>query len=122
MSAQTKDAGRQRRYRSGLACEIVAAAYLTCRGYLVRARRFRTPMGEIDLIAVRRRTIAFVEVKRRADEMAAESALGERQRQRIRRAADAWVARNPRYRNYDRRFDLILVLPLRWPRHIPAGL
>jgi putative endonuclease len=113
---------RRRRYRKGLTAEWVAAALLLARGYRILARRYRTHSGEIDLITVRGRTLAFVEVKRRRDELATESALSPRQRQRVRRAADIFVGRNPRFSEYDRRFDIVFVLPRRWPRHVPGGL
>ena len=115
-------AERRIRYRRGLTAELLAAAFLICRGYRILARRFRTRSGEIDLIAVRGRLVAFIEVKRRRDAIAAESAITPRQRQRIFRAADAWISRHPRYADCDRRFDVIFILPMRWPRHIEGGL
>ncbi len=113
---------RRRRYRSGLASELVAAVFLLCRGYRILARRFRVPAGEIDLIAKRGRLVAFVEVKRRRDAATAESAVTPRQRLRIQRAADMWIARNRRYAEHELRFDVIFILPRRWPRHIEGGL
>lgn len=113
---------RRSRYRRGLFSEIIVAAYLACRGYRILARRFRTHAGEIDLIACRGRLVAFIEVKRRRDAQAAESAVLPRQRQRIQRAADAWISRNRRYADHDRRFDVVFVLPRCWPRHIEGGL
>ena len=115
-------ADRRGRYRRGVISEILAAAYLRCRGYRILARRFRASSGEIDLIAQRGRLVAFVEVKRRRDTNAAESAVTPRQRQRIQRAADIWIARNQRYAAHDRRFDVIFILPRNWPRHIEGGL
>lgn len=115
-------AERRARHRSGLASELLAAIYLFCCGYRILARRFRTHSGEIDLIAAKGRLIAFIEVKRRLNEEAAASAIAPRQRQRILRTADAWMARNRRYADYDRRFDVIFLLPRRWPRHLEGGL
>ncbi len=115
-------AERRARFRRGLVAEAIAAISLTCRGYRVLARRFRVGAGEIDLIATRGRLVAFIEVKRRRDALAAEAAIAPRQRQRIMRAADVWVARNPRFAGHDRRFDVVFVLPRRWPRHIEGGL
>ena len=115
-------AERQGRYRRGLSSELIAAAFLIFRGYWIEARRFRSNAGEIDLIARKGRLIAFVEVKRRRDVEAAESAIAPRQRQRIMRAADLWIAQNQRFADYDRRFDIIFALPRRLPRHIAGGL
>jgi putative endonuclease len=115
-------AERRSRYRRGLSSELIAAAFLTAKGYRVVARRFRASAGEIDLIAVRRGLVAFVEVKRRRDSIAAEAAITPLQRRRIHRAADVFVTRYASYREYERRFDVVFVLPWRWPRHIEGGL
>jgi putative endonuclease len=113
---------RLARYRRGRFSELVAAAALIARGYRILARRCRTPYGEIDLIAVRGRRLAFVEVKRRATRAEAEAALTQYQARRIARAADFWVSRNLRYRDHDRGLDAILVLPRRLPVHLPDAL
>ena len=94
------------------------------RGYRILAQRFKTKAGEIDLVAVRGRRLAFVEVKRRADlnDEDAHSAVSPAQRTRIRRAAELWLARHPAYRDHESGFDLVLVAPWRWPRWIENGL
>jgi putative endonuclease len=92
------------------------------KGYRILERRCRTPYGEIDLIAVRGRRLAFVEVKRRRTRLEAEAALTQYQARRIVRAADFWVARNARYRDHDRGLDAILVVPRRLPAHLPDAL
>ena len=53
-------------FRTGLSAEARAAAFLTVKGYRILAKRFRTPYGEIDLVARRRNVVVFVEVKARA--------------------------------------------------------
>ena len=113
---------RVARYRRGRFSELVAAAVLMAKGYRIIARRCRTPYGEIDLIAVRRRRLAFVEVKRRTTRLDAEAALSARQAARIARAAEFWVSRNARYGDYDRGLDAILVVPRRLPVHLPDAL
>ena len=118
------DAGSPRaerlgRYRRGHTSEIIAAALLLAKGYRILARRHRTPLGEIDLIAVRGRRLAFVEVKRRNSIGEAEASLTIPQRQRMRRAADYWLGRHPRFHDHDIGLDAILVVPRRWPRHLP---
>jgi len=115
-------ADRVARYRRGRFSELVAAAALIARGYRILQRRCRTPYGEIDLIAVRGRRLAFVEVKRRATRAQAEAALTPYQARRMARAADFWLSRNPRYRDHDRGLDAILVLPRRLPVHLPDAL
>jgi putative endonuclease len=113
---------RRRRYRRGIVSEWVAAGALLARGYRILGRRVRTPLGEIDLIAVRGRRVAFVEVKRRATRAEAEAALGGPLAQRLRRASDYWVSRHARYRDYDRGLDAILVVPARLPIYLPDAL
>lgn len=115
-------AERRHRYRRGLSAELVAGLFLRAKGYRVLARRFKTPLGEIDLIACRGNRLAFIEVKRRRSMAAAEAAISPRQRERIRRSAELWLARSPAHRNCDISFDVIFLLPYHWPRHIVGGL
>jgi putative endonuclease len=103
------------RYRRGRASEWLAAAALLVKGYRILARRARTPHGEIDLIAVRGRRLAFVEVKRRATRAEAEAAITPQQAARIARAAEFWVSRNPGLRDHERGLDVVFVVPSRWP-------
>lgn len=92
--------------------------YLRCRGYRVLARRYRVPSGEIDLIVRRGRVLAAVEVKARPDyETAGASVLG-RQRRRIARALEHFLSTRPDLRALDLRFDVMLVVPRRLPRHL----
>ncbi len=100
----------------------MAAAALVAKGYRILGRNVKTRTGEIDIIAVRGKRLAFVEVKRRATLEDAQSAITARQAARIRRAADAWLAQRTRYHGYDLHFDVVLMVPRRWPRHIPDGL
>ncbi len=113
---------RRRRYRLGLSAETIAAAWLTLRGWRVLARRHKTPLGEIDIIAVRGRRLAFIEVKRRRTMEDAEASITSRQSKRVRRAADLWLGRNQRYLDHEIGFDVVFLLPRRWPRHIENGL
>jgi len=113
---------RRRRYRRGHVAEALAVAMLSLKGYRVLGRRVVTPSGEIDLIAVRGKRLAFVEVKRRATREAAETSISDQQRRRVRRAADLWLARRPAFHGHDLCFDLVLVLPWRWPVHLENSL
>ena len=105
-------------FRLGLSAESRAAMFLIAKGYRILARRFKTPFGEIDIVARRRRALVFVEVKtrERADEAA--EAVTERGKQRI-VAAELWLARNPADPQQEMRFDVILVTPGKLPQHIP---
>jgi putative endonuclease len=110
------------RLRRGRLSEWLAAAVLMAKGYRILARRVRTPFGEIDLIAVRGRRLAFVEVKRRATRPDAEAALSPRQAGRIARAAEFWVSRHAAFREHERGLDAVLVMPGRLPMHLVDAL
>jgi len=108
-------------FRVGLSAESRAAAYLIAKGYRIVARRFRTPVGEIDIVARRRNVLVFVEVKARVRLDDAAESVTDRGKRRIVAAAEAWLAANPDDVNRNIRFDAILVAPGRIPRHIPAA-
>jgi putative endonuclease len=105
----------------GISAESRAAAWLIAHGYRILARRFTSPMGEIDIIAARRYTLIFVEVKARATLDEAALSITERQKQRIAVAAEIWLANNPMPAIRDMRFDVMLVAPGKLPRHIPSA-
>jgi putative endonuclease len=104
---------------AGWRAETLAAWWLRLKGYRILARRHATPVGEIDLIARRGRTLAFVEVKARPDGRTARHAIAPRQRRRIARAAEAYLKRRPALATCTLRFDAVLIVPRTRPRHIP---
>jgi putative endonuclease len=108
-------------FRVGISAESRAAAYLIAKGYRILARRWKSPVGEIDIVARRRRLLVFVEVKARASLDAAAESLNVRQQRRIAAAAEAWIAAYPDPNILDMRFDAVLVAPGKIPRHIPAA-
>ena len=112
---------RQAAFRVGISAESRAAAYLVAKGFRILARRWRSPLGEIDIVARRRQLLVFVEVKARATIDEAAEAVNERQRRRIAAAAEVWLAANPDKKIVDIRFDAILVAPGKIPRHVPAA-
>jgi putative endonuclease len=105
----------------GLSAESRAAAYLIAKGYRVIARRFRTPVGEVDIVARRRDVLVFVEVKARNTLDDAALSLLPRQQQRIAAAAGAWLSAHPEDAESNIRFDAVLVAPGKIPRHIQAA-
>ena len=115
------DAQRRIAFRFGLSAESRAAAFLIAKGFRILARRFRTPLGEIDIVARRRGVLIFVEVKARDSFDAAAEAIGKRQQSRIIAAAQLWLASHPEDAMRDMRFDVVLVVPGRVPRHLPAA-
>jgi putative endonuclease len=109
---------RRRTEAFGRWAETAAAWRLRLVGWRIVARRWRSPAGEIDLIAYRRGILAFVEVKARADHAAALESVQPRQRRRVSRAATDFVARHRRLNGAAMRFDVVTVGPWRWPRHV----
>jgi len=109
---------RQIAFRWGLSAESRAAAFLLVKGYRIVARRFKSPFGEIDIIARRSGTLVFVEVKARDGLDEAAEAVTARQKGRIVAAAEAWLSRHPDQVSNPMRFDVMLVAPGRLPRHI----
>lgn len=111
-------AGRVRAFRWGLRAETRAVWWLRLQGWSIVARRIAEGGGEIDIVAVRGRTLAFVEVKARADLDRAAEAVTPRQQARIRRGAEAFLARRPSYAGYLVTFDVVLIAPGRLPRRL----
>jgi putative endonuclease len=111
-------AARRGAERRGRRSEFLAIALLLLKGYRIIARRLRTPLGEIDLIA-RSPTglVCFIEVKARSEALAAAQSLSERQKARIGRAAMQYLAQRPRLARKGVRFDIVAVAPGRLPHH-----
>lgn len=98
--------------------EALAALFLQAKFYQLREKRFKTPVGEIDLIAEKAGTIVFVEVKTRSKNADEAMALGAVNPSRITRAAQYWLSRHPAESGKDMRFDVIFLAQGRWPRHL----
>jgi putative endonuclease len=109
---------RERAQRRGRFAEWLCIWHLRLRGWHILARGWRCPAGEIDILARRGRVLAVIEVKSRAEFATAASALAPRQRRRITRAAEAFLLQRSDLAGLDLRFDLMLVAPLRPPRHL----
>ncbi|MCP4327498.1 MAG: YraN family protein [Alphaproteobacteria bacterium] len=118
MSVGERTQDRRQRELRGRRAEAKCLWALRLRGYRVIARRLKTPRGEIDIIARRRGILAFIEVKARDTASAAAEAVSARQRRRIERAAEAFVAARPNLAALMMRFDVMIVLPGRLPIHL----
>jgi len=105
-------------FRLGVSAESRAAFFLLAKAYRIVARRYRTPFGEIDIVARRRRTLVFVEVKARDTIDEAATAVTERGKRRIVDAAHFWLTQHSGDVDAEIRFDAILVAPGKIPRHI----
>lgn len=110
---------RKQAERRGHKAEFAACWLLRMKGYRILARRVKTPMGEIDIVARRGDTTAFVEVKSRASFDTALISVGERQAARMVNAARHWVARNEAALDGPCRFDIVAVSAYLWARHFP---
>ncbi len=99
--------------------ERLALLWLLAKGYRPLARRYAQAGGEIDLVMRRGGTVAFVEVKARATMEDALTSVDEGKRHRVRRAARAWLARNPWAAGLTLRADAVFLAPGEWPRHVP---
>lgn len=117
-SKPKKSPERLRAERFGRRAETLAALYLRLKLYRVLKTRYKTPVGEIDLIAERFGVTIFVEVKTRMRPEAEAEALASVNRARILRAAGYFLARHPRRVDTPMRFDVLFLTPRRWPRHL----
>ena len=108
---------RLKAYRRGHRAEWLAGLLLQSRGYRIAARRFKTPVGEVDLIARKADLVLFVEVKARSHHQAALDSISRSAQRRIEAAAQWWLAQQADAGHLNWRFDVITVVPWRWPRH-----
>jgi putative endonuclease len=118
VAATGSKATRRAAYRRGHAGERLAALRLLLGGYRILAKRYRTKVGEIDLIARRGDIVAFVEVKHRDQFTSGLEAVTPQAQFRIRRAAELYIRRHPALAERVLRFDVMVVTPWAWPRHI----
>jgi len=109
----TREAAEKR----GRGAETLACWYLRLHGWRILARRARVRGGEVDIVARRGRTLAFVEVKARATEAAAGFALDDWRLRRVVTAAERLAPRFMRAGD-DVRIDALFMVPGRWPRHL----
>ncbi len=108
---------KRRAWRLGQSAEAAAVALLRLKGYRILGRDLRFAVGELDIVAHRGDWLVFVEVKARTADARVE-AISFRQRTRIARAAEAFLASRPALAPSKIRFDVILIEPARWPKHL----
>ncbi|TXH81245.1 MAG: YraN family protein [Rhizobium sp.] len=110
---------RRKAWRRGHIAEYLAAAFLMFKGYRILAIRHRTKLGEIDIVARKGDLAVFVEVKSRRGAQEAIDAVSFSSQNRIRAASDLWLARQPDFARLSQRYDIVAMLPGRWPQHFP---
>ena len=116
--SKPKSKARIAAYLGGHRGEALAALFLQLKLYRIVARRYKTPVGEIDLIAERFGTTVFVEVKARSRAATEGETLEAVNQRRIVCAAQYWLARHPGKAETAFRFDVIFLAPRQWPRHV----
>lgn len=108
---------RARAERQGRRGETLAAWWLWLHGWRVLARRVRVKAGEVDIVARKGRTVAFIEVKWRRHAALLAEAIDAGRLRRVARAARVIAPRYARTGD-DVRIDVILIAPRSWPRRI----
>jgi len=109
----TRKAAEQR----GRRAENIAAWWMRLHGWSILAKRARVTGGEVDLVARRGHTLAFIEVKQRATEEAAAWSLDQYRLRRVAVAAEQLALRYLRPGDIIR-IDVITLVPGRLPRHL----
>jgi len=119
---------RKQAYRYGLAAEKIARLYLMCKGYRIVAERYRNAHGEIDLLAVKGKTLVAVEVKARQSLKQCEETIPPWKQQKIARAMEGVLAGHGAMSGkitglaggwqHNIRFDVVWIAPWQWPYHI----
>lgn len=105
-------------YQKGVTAERAAGVYLRLKGFKILKTRYKTPYGEIDLLALKGRTLAAVEVKTRGGEAEALEAITPRNRKRVENALHYFLAAQPEFSDYFMRFDVIVLSPRFGIRHL----
>ena len=96
---------------------MIAAWWLRLRGWRILAQRARNPRGEVDLVARRGKTLAFIEVKARTKQSDIAAAIDARRLKRVAAAAESMIAEYGKGAE-NIRIDVILIAPRRFPRHL----
>lgn len=109
---------RRRAHARGLSAEYRAAWALRLTGWRILKNRYKTKLGEIDLIAKKGKTVAFIEVKARKTREEALAAVTPASQRRIVNAARQFIAEHPKAVFFTLRFDVMIVRPWRWPERV----
>lgn len=118
MRKKIRPGSSRQSYQRGLYAEYCALALLRLKGYRLLARRYKTPVGEIDLVMRRGNMLVFTEVKARQSLRAAIESLNPHMRSRISRAAGFYLAAHPDQADFQMRFDLVALAPPFLWRHL----
>ncbi len=108
---------KKKTHQFGMLAEKVVILFLRLKGYKILAWRFKTKVGEIDIIAKKSNIIIIIEVKARKSKALVEEILQNKQIARLKRATEFFIAKNPKYDNMAIRFDFIEVNRFFIPTH-----
>lgn len=121
MSRRSRDS-RRAALQLGVRAESLACLYLRAKGYRILARRYTVKGGEVDIVARRASTIAFVEVKARATPALALAAIDAGKHHRLTIAARHWLTGRDWAMSCNLRGDALCISPWHWPRHHQAAI
>lgn len=114
-----KKLDRKRRFeRKGRRAEWLAALALLLKGYRIVSLRYKTPVGEIDIVARKGDLIALVEVKARRDLISGVDAVSYPAQRRIEAAGALYISRQHDSARLSWRCDIVVVSPWTWPMHL----
>ena len=108
---------KKKTHQFGILAEKITLWFLRCKCYQILAWRYKTYFGEIDLIAKRGNTVIFIEVKARKSSESIETILRPKQVERIKKSAEFFIAKNPKFHNCSFRFDFIQINKFLIPKH-----
>jgi putative endonuclease len=109
---------RRKSEEAGRSAELIALWALRLKGWRLLARRYKTHVGEVDLIMRRGDVTAFIEVKARKNLDRAVESVTPRQARRIAAAARQFMSEDRQAALQACRFDIVAVSPYHWPQHI----
>lgn len=114
--ASPRKSAKLKAYDAGLRAEKLAALILKLKGYRILKTRYKTPVGEIDIIAAKGKMLIAVEVKKRTTRSAALESISAQAKHRITRAMSYFISvadQKMSYSEYYIRFD-VMAFPSGW--------
>ncbi len=100
-------------YFAGHQAEDFARKWLETKGYHFVAKNLKNKRGsgagELDLIMTDKKTLVFIEVKKRKNINDALECISPKMQQRLYKGAAAFLAQNPNFQDWDCRFDAVCI-------------
>lgn len=105
-------------WKKGLWAEYLCMWILRLKGHHILAHRYKTKVGEIDIVARKGNTLLFIEIKARPTLETGLTCITGKQRQRIQHAAEIFLSRNRKKDFNQIRFDVMVAVPWQFPYHL----